>query len=774
MKNPLKKRLLRLLREELGKYLVIFIFMVASIGFVSGFLVADGSMIRAYNESFEKYNIEDGKFEVDDELTKKQITKAEKQDICIYENFYVDETVADGSTMRIFRWREEIDKVCLMDGERPSEKTEIAIDRMYADNNGISVGDTLEADGKELTVSGLVALSDYSALFADNNDSMFDSDEFGVSVMTEEGFKSFPEADIRYSYSWIYNTKPKDDIEANDRAETLMKKLNAISPLREFVPAYINQAIRFTGEDMGGDRSMMITLLYVIIVIMAFVFAVTTSNTITKEANVIGTLRASGYTRGELVRHYMTLPVIVTLVGAGIGNVLGYTAIKNVCVDMYYGSYSLPTYETIWNGEAFVLTTIVPLILMLVINFIILERKLALSPIKFIRRDLRKGKQRRAVRLPGKLGFFTRFRLRVIFQNLSSYAVLFAGIIFANMLLMFGLLLPAVLKDYQKEILGKMICGYQYILSVPDLDDQFGESALKDFIQEALTSGMDTENPDAEKYCVYSLKTLEGEYKSDVITVYGIIPDSRYIKADLTGLGEGEVLVCNNFAEKYKVKTGDTITLKEPYEEDAYDFTVAGTYDYPGSLSVFMSQERFQRTFDKQEDYYNGYFSDSEITDVNDDYVESVIDEGELTKLTRQLMISMGGMMYLVDGFAVSMFIVLIYLLSKMIIEKNEHSISMVKILGYENKEISRLYILSTSIVVVLCLIVSLPIEKAVMKWLFLNYMMKEISGWLTFTVNPVVYIKMMVLGVVSYAVVAALEYRRIGKVPMGDVLTNE
>ena len=35
--------------------------MAATIGFVSGFLVADGSMLTAYNNSFQKYNIEDGK-----------------------------------------------------------------------------------------------------------------------------------------------------------------------------------------------------------------------------------------------------------------------------------------------------------------------------------------------------------------------------------------------------------------------------------------------------------------------------------------------------------------------------------------------------------------------------------------------------------------------------------------------------------------------------------------------------------------------------------------
>ena len=93
--------------------------------------------------------------------------------------------------------------------------------------------------------------------------------------------------------------------------------------LEEFVPRYTNQAIIFTGDDMGGDRSMMIVLLYIIIVIMAFVFAITTSNTIRKEANVIGTLRASGYTRGELIRHYMAAPVFVTFIGAIIGNIIG-------------------------------------------------------------------------------------------------------------------------------------------------------------------------------------------------------------------------------------------------------------------------------------------------------------------------------------------------------------------------------------------------------------------------------------------------------------------
>ena len=40
----------------------------------------------------------------------------------------------------------------------PAAKNEIAIDRMYADNNKLKVGDKLKIAGEELTVTGLVAL----------------------------------------------------------------------------------------------------------------------------------------------------------------------------------------------------------------------------------------------------------------------------------------------------------------------------------------------------------------------------------------------------------------------------------------------------------------------------------------------------------------------------------------------------------------------------------------------------------------------------------------
>lgn len=795
MKNPLRKRLPRELKGELGKYLVVFILMVASIGFVSGFLVADNSMLIAYNEGFEKYNIEDGNFRTAEQVHKTQREEIEALGVKLYDNYYVEEPLDNGSTMRFFKNRQQVDKVCLMKGELPAGTGEIAIDRMYADNNNLSVGDTLRSGKRTWKITGLVALSDYSCLFQNNNDSMFDAVKFGVSVVTEEEFDSLDQEKLQYNYSWIYDEKPKTEKEEKEVSEDLMEDMGKIVTLEAFVPRYLNQAITFTGDDMGGDKAMMIMLLYIIMVIMAFVFGITISNTIRKEAGVIGTLRASGYTRQELILHYMTLPVLVTFVGALIGNILGYTILKDVCADMYYGSYSLPTYVTVWNGEAFGLTTLVPVVIMLVVNYEVLRHKLKLSPLKFLRRDLSGRKQKRAIYLSPKMKIFSRFRLRVIFQNMSNYMVLFIGILFANLLLMFGLLLPSALSHYQVEIQNNMLAKYQYMLQVPVSavsGNKFdGLISLLEFYMDSRT-----DNEDAEEFSAYSLNTLPGKYKSEEVLLYGIEPDSRYVtidfnntkdkkdeagnkeKADNKNTANAEkesaaVYISSAYADKFLLHVGDTITLKEKYEKEKYSFKIAGVYDYTATLCVFMPRSELNDIFDLGEDYYSGYFSDTELTDIKSQYIGSVVDLDALTKISRQLDVSMGSMMGMVNGFAIMIYMVLIYLLSKIIIEKNAQSISMVKILGYTNGEISKLYIMSTSLVVVFCLLLSLPLETVIMKVLFREMMLSSISGWITLWIDPMIYVQMFAAGIITYGIVALLEFRRVKKVPMDEALKN-
>lgn len=765
--------MLRELRGEMGKYAVIAILLVATIGFVLGFLVAGSSMIAAYNEGFEKYNIEDGHFHVEKQLNRAQLKALTGAGVTLYDLHYREAAIPNGSTLRIYPDRTQVNTVCLMQGTMPAARGEIGIDRMYAENNGIAVGDTLtDENGESWTVTGYVALPDYSCLFKDNTDTMFDAIKFGVAIVTPEEFDALAEQQI-WNYAWQYDTAPADDRAEKDAATDFMKLVNKTASLQAFVPEYENQAIIFTGDDLGSDRAMIAVLLYIVIAIMAFVFAVTTSNTIAKEAGVIGTLRASGYSQGELVRHYMAMPVLVTLASAAVGNVLGYTVLKNVCVSMYYGSYSLPTYITRWNADAFWMTTVIPVILMIFINWLVLSRTLRISPLQFLRHDLsRHSNRKHALPLPSALPFFGRFRTRVILQNLGSYVVLFVGVLFANLLLSFGMILPDALNHYSDTIADNMLSNTQTMLQIPysAMDEDRKLNALLSMMMFRMQT--ETEENNAEKFSAYSLQTLSpeegGAAKSESVLLYGVEPDIRYVQLP----GDG-VYLSSAYADKYKLSAGDTITLQEKYEDTTYTFTVDGVYDYMGAVAVFMPREKLNETFDLGSGYYGGYFSDAPLTEIKEEYIGSVINLDTLTAVTRQLMVSMGASMGLINGFAVMIFFVVVYLLSKMIIEKNAQSISMTKILGYSGIEIARLYLLSTTVVVVLCLAVSLPIEVFLMKFLFRAVMLESMTGWIEMWVSPTLYPRMMAAGLAAYAVVTALEYRRILHVPMDEALKN-
>ena len=107
--------------------------------------------------------------------------------------------------------------------------------------------------------------------------------------------------------------------------------------------------------------------------------------------------------------------------------------------------------------------------------------------------------------------------------------------------------------------------------------------------------------------------------------------------------------ISSAYASKFGLSAGDSITLKEKYEDKTYTFTVTQIYPYEASLVVFLSRDHLNDVFDLGKDMYGGYFSSSEITDIDDKYIGSVIDLETLTKMTRQMKISMGGMMWLVS-----------------------------------------------------------------------------------------------------------------------------
>ena len=505
-----------------------------------------------YADAEEKYELNDPDFKATKTTVYENFFRNEEED-------YNNDGKKDG-TIRVFPQTEDINLACLLKGSFPQTKDEIAIDRMHADNVGVTVGDTITISGETYKIVGLLAYVNYSTLHEKTTDLMFDALKFDVAMVTPEGFDRLHKS-VHYTYAWKYENEPEDDAQEKIQSDNFMRALLtqvviADNELEDYTPKYGNPAINFATDDMGSDKAMGGVLLDILIVIIAFIFAVTISNTIAKEASAIGTLRASGYTKGELIRHYLSMPVIVTLLAAIVGNILGYTVFKNVVVSMYYNSYSLPTYYTIWNPDAFFKTTLIPVILMLVVNLIVIVRMMQHTPLQFLRHDLKKTKNKKAMRLP-RWKFLSRFRLRIMFQNVANYLILFVGIFFIMVMLAMAVGMPDTLDYYKNNTDGMMFAKYQYVLkSYEDEDNNL----------------ITTDNKEAEKFDMTSLEK-KSDALNEEISVYGIEKDSKYVKIKkLNSLKKNEVYISASFADKYGIRVGDTVSLDEKYENKTYKF----------------------------------------------------------------------------------------------------------------------------------------------------------------------------------------------------------
>jgi putative ABC transport system permease protein len=248
-------------------------------------------------------------------------------------------------------------------------------------------------------------------------------------------------------------------------------------------------------------------------------------------------------------------------------------------------------------------------------------------------------------------------------------------------------------------------------------------------------------------------------------------PGNRYagIPADLK---DGEVVISSALSGKFHIDPGDEIHMKDKYGYDSYDFTVADIIDFDGGIAVFMDNDSFNRIFDRDEGNYDGFFSDSEITDIDEDFIAAEVTSEDILKMAAQLDHSMGAYMLYFQYLCILLSAVLIFLLTKVIVERNEKSISMVKILGYTNSEVASLYLVTTTIVVIISEIITAFLSRIAMAEIW-NNMLKRMDGYFPFVLSAQGLLRMIILVFLGYMVVMLIDFRRIRRIPMDEALKN-
>lgn len=803
MSSPLRKRLPRELRNNLGKYLGMFLLLVLAIAFTSGFLVAASSIELIGKNMREDYNIEDGHFATTFEADKASISAVEDVGCMVVPQFYYDTPVEwegslEGIQARVFENRGQYNQVVYCQGRAPEAVNEVAFDRVFCQNNDIELGQEVMLSGQRKTVVGIMTLADYCCLFQNNSSFIFNALTFTTAQVTEECFKAIDQGSLIYNYAFYMNDRDLplvDRISAeNDMVEALSDEGELVS---DFVDCDSNQAINYALDDAQGDQMMWQILLAMLIVIMAFVFVVLTDATIEEESAVIGTLLASGWRKRELIAHYMTLPALVGIAGAVLGNVIGYTVLVVPMQNLYYNSYSFPPYYTTWNARVFIMTTIVPLVLLFSITFVGLLRRMRATPLQFLRREISRRSKRSGMQLPERIRFVSRFRLRVFLRNLSHFVTLFFGIMFGSLLLLFGLAMMPLMNHFAEESAKDVPAQHLYMLKAPvEIDVSANERESYAAAEELITtenladiepghlislyllsSNIDEDDnvantlenspeaiAQAEKFAVATLETPRklGD-KNEDITVYGIQENSRYWND--VDVSDGRMAIGLGTSRKCAIGIDEPRKFLDKYTGDTYELSFDSVCGQTTTMNVYMSLETFNRVFDEEADYFSGYASDMPL-ELNSRYIATEVTPEQMLGVAEQMQDSMGTIAGTLLYAVIPLFFILIYLLTKTVIDRSARSISYMKVFGYHDREISKLYIRSITLTVLVSLVACLPILVVALDGI-VQLMMSEYSGNLEIYIAPLTYLQEIAMGAATYFVVALLHMRRIRKVPL-------
>ncbi len=752
MKNVLRKRLPRFLRKNIGIYGGIALFIVLMTSLAAAYLISNQGIRAAFNDTKEENRLEDGFFTVSSSMDESELTGLLGDSLELEYQPYVDLPASDGSEVRVFKMRKSIDIPFVLEGSLPDSNTEIALDRLYAEAHDLKLGDHLQVGTETMEVSGIIGLPEYIVSFRELGDLLADRDVFGVSIVSDGFFSTLEEEKMTFQYAYKFKEE-LDREEVNQANRDIIKKLGDKGILTDFCAIGDNNRVNNLISKLELNINMSTYFLVLSMVIVAFLFALVSVHTFEDECSFVGVLIATGYKKKTILRHYLTIPVLVTLISTGIGLLLALLFVYKLPTQSVYAYYVVPKMlYTIDPGRmAFMIGF--PIAAVILINLIVFGRKLNLTPLRLIRRDTKKEKRAANAHEMKKLGFLNRFRIRTVLRSKGQYISLIIGVLLAGLLCMFGLGMRSSFDQYIDTLPDSAVSEYQYVLKAPLPDPSVIPS-------------------NAEKD---TISTYEIEFNGRMlpVNVLGISNDTKYLQDfDVSKLSGDEIIISDIMATKCGIREGDTIEIDNKLTLHKWSAKVAKVVDFELGVYVFTSRKTLNSYLEKDEDYYNTVFYDNEISGIDERFVSTVVTKDKVADSAKQMKTLMASLIVMLTAVGIICYVIVMFMLTKMVIDKNALNISLLKVFGYRNKEVNKLYLSQTQWIIILSVIVFLPLQYFLIGKIWPG-MLNSMSGFFYFRVTPLVMAIIVVLGTATCLITNMIHVKHVRKIDMTEALKN-
>jgi putative ABC transport system permease protein len=768
----INKRVKRELKENIVRYIGLFLLVLLGVSIIIGFAASTDSINHTVDQAADRNLLEDGHFQTKSELSMEKLSQLRELGIVVNKELYIDYKLNENQTIRLFKEREDLNQISIVKGKDIKNDGEILIDKHFGEKNSYRVNDYITIENLEYKVVGYGITPDYTLVIDKISNLLADPQLFGIGFLNENDFyqlvkdknserktltqstsvTSSLQADestlVNYGYSFRYNDTKLSDEQRKDIDASIKELVSEETMLTSFYKTDDNPRTTSYREDIAINKQVAVVLGVVLLLIIAFIFGLSVLHIIDKESAVIGALYSLGYVKKDIIRHFMILPVAITTVASILGTVLGFLTFTYLAADSSYEYFSYPNLKIAYEPYLFIFGIVSPILITTVINYLMLSKRLKLTPLRLLRKDIKKDSFRN-VKLH-HLKFINKFRLRIFLREIRNNITLFIGILFATYLLLMGLGVQDSIRYYVQDVSEHSVSQYMYILRQPvDI----------------------TEDTKVEEAYLKELSIYYKDLEKDVgLSIVGIPSQSQFINLTIPSTEEG-IYISNAVSKKFNLNRGDLITLSDTNSGKEYEIRVIGTYDYPEGLYCFMNIDVLRNLMKQDKGYYNIVYSDSEL-DIDRSNVISCITPNQLKDTANNMSEMMMSMIILLISLAVVIYIIVMYLLLKMIIDKSSNHISLIKIFGYQSKEINKLYLGSIFYTVLLSVIISIPIDITILKVIW-PFCISNIQGFIFIKIQPITYLIIIGFAMVCYLVTNVLLKMHLRKVSLGLILKD-
>jgi len=603
----------------------------------------------------------------------------------------------------------------IVEGEMPLENFQIALFPEFAKANNILIGDSITIEENDFLVTGFFYSPEFTFPIFNMNTINFDETLQSLVLCNEDTINSldqhiFTKYLVDGDLTLILDEFNYNSVQTLDLS-ILGKNMQMVNIL---VPTEMNFRVTSLTTEVDNANAFTNIFLTLFIVFISILLITFMKKHIEKNKDDIFTLHALGYTFKELSVSLLLYPLIISLM-----SIIGYVGgiiVSNNLFKAYSSRYLFPKADFVLYLDIFIFSVIVPIIVLLAINYIFIYRSISYNKFK---------KQKKHLRI---------FRFTPL-KTIITTSLLFITI---NIMIIFGLSGNSMFSAFIDET--KMGNNYEEMVNLQYFtNDEFNDS---------YDSFTKTRGP----IIAINGKTLETEF---ITSIYGIDPDNELkllINNDIANnlLLEDGVIISNYVSTAAGLKIDDTITFLVGSKEVTME--VLGISNELIENNIFISKEDLNSYYDIDNSFYNGLFTTDDLYE--NDYITTRINYNRsLDEMSSLLNISSLIMSYLVIlSTILALFIFSMVIFSYL--NDNRINISILKSIGLNNKEINFKYLLIIYFALLFTFIISIPITSILLDTL-LGMLVENIGFKLILDIKPLnVLIGFLILNFIFFTTI--------------------